>query len=110
MHHSRVNSESESKKYLKYIQLKIIVLQHQRISNSFDILWLSLLPAKQSRMHSHYEKTPMQYTVIFTDVKKNNFQMKNCDIFLNFAVNIDRGYTLEPHQRGGSNKYTQSMF
>ena len=39
---------------------------------------------------------PMQYTAIFHGCKNDNFQMKNCDIFLIFAVNIDRGYTLEP--------------
>ena len=32
------------------------------------------------------------------------------DIFLIFAQNIDCGYTLERPQRGGSNKYPQSMF
>ena len=32
------------------------------------------------------------------------------DIFLNFAQNIDCGYTLEPPRRGGSNEYPQSMF
>ena len=31
-------------------------------------------------------------------------------IFLIFAQNIDCGYTLEPHRRGGSNEYPQSMF
>ena len=36
--------------------------------------------------------------------------MKNCDIFLIFALNIDCGYTLEPPQRGCSNEYPQSMF
>ena len=30
--------------------------------------------------------------------------------FLIFAQNIDCGYTLEPHWRGGSNEYPQSMF
>ena len=31
-------------------------------------------------------------------VKKDNFQMKNYEIFLIFAQNIDSGYTLElPH-------------
>ena len=56
-----------------------------------------------------YENTPKQYTVIFHGCKNNNFQMKNCDFFLIFAVNIDRGYTLEPPERGGSNEYPQSM-
>ena len=41
---------------------------------------------------------PMQYTAIFHGYKNDNFQMKNCDIFLIFAQNIDRGYTLEPPQ------------
>ena len=38
----------------------------------------------------------MQYTAIFHDCKNDNFQMKNCDIFLVFAQNNDCGYTLEP--------------
>ena len=36
--------------------------------------------------------------------------MKNCDVFVNFAQNIDCGYMLEPPQGGGSNGYPQSMF
>ena len=35
-------------------------------------------------------------TAIFHGCKKDNFQMKNCDVFLIFAQNIDRGYKLEP--------------
>ena len=46
----------------------------------------------------HYENTPMQYTAIFHGCKNVHFQMKNCDIFLIFAQNIDCGYTLEPPQ------------
>ena len=45
-----------------------------------------------------YENTPMQYTAIFHRCKNDNFQMKNCDIFLIFAQNIDCGYMLEPSQ------------
>ena len=52
----------------------------------------------------------MQYTAIFHGCKKDNFQIKNCDIFLIFAQNIDCEYTLEPPQRDGSNEYPQSMF
>ena len=58
----------------------------------------------------HYENKPMQYTAIFHGLKNDNFQMKNCDIFLIFAQNIDCGYTLESPQRDGSNEYPQSMF
>ena len=36
--------------------------------------------------------------------------MKNYDVFLIFAQLIDRGYTLESPQLGGSNEYPQSMF
>ena len=46
----------------------------------------------------HYANMSVQYTAIFYSCKNDNFQMKNCDIFLIFAQNIDRGYTLEPPQ------------
>ena len=36
--------------------------------------------------------------------------MKFVDVFLTFALNIDRGYTLEPPHRGGSNEYPQYSF
>ena len=58
----------------------------------------------------HYENMSVQYTAIFHGCKNDNFQMKNFDIFLIFAQNIDCGNTLEPPQRGGSNEYPQSMF
>ena len=38
----------------------------------------------------------MYYTAIFHGCKNDNFQMKNCDVFLSFAKNIDCGYSLEP--------------
>ena len=41
--------------------------------------------------------------------KNENFQIKNSDIFHISAQNIDCGYSLEPHRRGGSNEYPQSM-
>ena len=40
--------------------------------------------------------TPTQYTVIFHGLKNDYFEMKNCNIFLIFAHNIDCGYMLEP--------------
>ena len=36
--------------------------------------------------------------------------MEKYDIFLIFAQNIDRGYSLEPPQWGDSNEYPQFMF
>ena len=38
----------------------------------------------------------MQYTTIFHRSKKGNIRMKKCDIFLNFAQNMDFGNTLVP--------------
>ena len=45
----------------------------------------------------------------FLALKIEKFQLKNSDIFLIFAQNIDCGYTLEPPRRGGSNEYPESM-
>ena len=42
--------------------------------------------------------------------KTENFQIKNSDIFLISAQNIDYEYSLEPPRWGGSNGYPQSMF
>ena len=44
----------------------------------------------------HYENMSMQYTAIFHGCKSDNVQMKNCDMFLIFSQNINRGYTLDP--------------
>ena len=42
--------------------------------------------------------------------KNENLLIKNSDIFLISAHNMDCGYSLEPPRRGGSNEYPQSMF
>ena len=54
----------------------------------------------------NYANMSIQYTAIFHGCKNG----EKCYIFLIFAQNIDYGYTLETHQRGGSNEYPQSMF
>ena len=51
-----------------------------------------------------------KYIENFTTQKRENFQIKNSDIFHISAQNIDCGYSLEPPHRGGSNEYPQSMF
>ena len=51
----------------------------------------------------HY--LPMQYTEVFSIIKKENFIRKIFDI-----SNIDCGYTIKLSRRGGSNEYPQSMF
>ena len=53
---------------------------------------------------------PFKYIDYFTTKKNENFQIKNSDIFLISAQNIDCGYSLEPPRRGGSNEYPQYMF
>ena len=58
----------------------------------------------------HYENLPMQYTDFFFRCKHRKFHQKIYSIFLIFAQNIDRGYTLALHRRGVSYEYPQSMF
>ena len=43
---------------------------------------------------SHDDNMPMQHTASFHGCKNDNFSIKKM-IFLIFAQNIDRGYTLE---------------
>ena len=61
-------------------------------------------------MINHYENTPIQIYRKFYNQKRENFQIKNSDIFHIPAQNIDCRYSLEPPHRGGSNEYPQSMF
>ena len=42
--------------------------------------------------------------------KKGKFSDKNSDIFHISAQNINRGYSLEPPRRGGSNEYHNLCF
>ena len=42
--------------------------------------------------------------------KQGKFSDKISDIFHISSQNIDYGDSLEPHRRGGSNEYPQSMF
>ena len=44
----------------------------------------------------HYENTPIQLYRKISPPKNENFQMKNSDIFLISAQNIDCRYSLEP--------------
>ena len=48
---------------------------------------ISACGSSQSKLRLQSANTPMQYTAIFQDCKNDNFQMKNCDIFLSFAKN-----------------------
>ena len=54
-------------------------------------------------------KCLFKYTEILQP-KKENFQIKNYDIFHISAQNIDCGYSLEMPWRGGSDKYPQYVF
>ena len=59
--------------------------------------------------HSITKTCLFKYPENFT-TKNENFQIKNSDIFHISAQNIDCWHSLEPHRRGGSNEYPQSMF
>ena len=58
----------------------------------------------------HYKNTPIQIYRNFHLQNLTFSDKKNSDIFHISAQNIDCGYSLEPHRRGGSNEYPQSMF
>ena len=55
------------------------------------------------------KKRLFKYIENFT-TEKENFQIKNSDIFHISAQNIDCRYSLESLHRGGSNNYPQSKF
>ena len=61
-------------------------------------------------MYPHYENMPIQIYKRFHLQKLKKFSDENPDIFHISAQNIDRGYSLEPPLRGGSNEYPQFMF
>ena len=44
-----------------------------------------------------FRNMPMHYAKVFKGCKNDKFLDKNYDIFLMFAQNTDRGYTLELH-------------
>ena len=70
------------------------------ISNNSNLLFAACVISDGIRAFNHYEITPMQYTVIFNGCKNSkeyrllillqgkndDFQMKNYDIFLIFAL------------------------
>ena len=61
---------------------------------------------EQKKKKKHISQTcPYNKLQYFIAVKNDNLQMKKCASLLIFAQNIDRGYTLEPPHRGGSNEY-----
>ena len=64
---------------------------------------------RTSNDNTHYENMPIQIYRKHLTPKIENFQIKNANIFLISAQNIDCGYSLEPPWRGGSNEYPQSM-
>ena len=80
------------------------------------------LAAEQSGSGASFTQTCLCNKLqFFHGCKNDNFQMKNYDVFLTFAQNIDCRYSLDPphyfctkHRLwvhvGGSNEYLQSMF
>ena len=58
----------------------------------FFITFISVI----SSLHITFNNIPIQYTAILHGCEKDNIPMKNCDIFLMFAQNIDLWYTFEP--------------
>ena len=68
------------------------------------------LTIKKSTVKSPLRKHAFSNTMKISPPKTENFQIKNFDIFLISAQNIDCGHSLETSRRGGSNVYPQSLF
>ena len=75
-------------------------------SNEYQQHIFSCSSSKKNTLRKHDYSNILQFLL----PKNENFQIKNSDIFLISAQNIDCGYSLEPPQWGGSNEYPQSMF
>ena len=56
------------------------------------------------------QKYAYSYILKILQSKKENFQIKNSDVFHISAQNIDCGNSLELPRRGGYNEYPHSMF
>ena len=77
----------------------------------FQNIWKLIRRFSAYSVYSHITKTRLfKYIENFTTLKIENFQIKNPDIFLISAENIDCRYSLELPRRGSSNEYPQSMF
>ena len=62
--------------------------------------------ATASRKHTYIILTPLNTTFIL-----QNWGLQGYTLFFLFCwKNMDCEYSLEPHHRGGSNEYPQSMF
>ena len=65
---------------------------------------------KSPRRINHKATKSKTNTGKLSPLKTENFQIKISAIFHISAQNTDRGYSLDPPRRGGSNEYPQPMF
>ena len=75
----------------------------------FVHLFLSPAFTKKSKEGFITKTRLFKYIENFTTKKNWEFQIKILIFFHISTQNIDCGYSLEPHQWGGSNEYPQSM-
>ena len=100
------NSCSFGLRYVSWYKYMIVSLVFSHLGFwSGNLFLIAPFPDLCLLVPFHYENWPIQYTELFSAVKNENFIRKK-DSFNIFAQNIDCGYTLEPHRRGGSNEYT----
>ena len=98
---------SNLKKRDKTVQSNLIITFRLRLRTDIS---------KQAlKLYVRYPENAITKTCLFKyienfTIKKENFQIKNSDIFHISAQIMDCGYSLEPPWRGGSNEYPQSMF
>ena len=53
---------------------------------------------------------PMQYSALFNGCKNDNFQMKNCEIFLILAQNLSEAVLTSTHNQCFEAKIRKNMY
>ena len=75
--------------YVNYEMFKSLDVNQYKTPRPFRKIKTLIILSDLHDEKSHYENMPMYYNAIFHGCKKDNFQMKKCDVFLIFAQNID---------------------
>ena len=98
---------------LRYILLQLrqyLSIYSANENKNINVCKLNQIHCRNTVMIKSLRKHAYSNILKILPPEKENFQIKNSDIFHISAQNIDCGYSLEPPRRSGSNEYPQSMF
>ena len=88
--------------YLNMCVFAMFSLGTQVLRYFFSVVTAYIIFTTKTRLFKYIKK--------ILQPNKDNFRIKNSDIFHMSAQNINCGYSLEPPRLGGSNEYPQCMF